>query len=90
MGNCYSCKPQDTPSFGLEDEKIEKNTELGLKIYICGNLPQKQKFTDIFKKGISDPRYTQRGEFEFKTDQFYWIAKVFEGLSKQIISIISN
>ena len=90
MGNCYSCKPQDTPSFGLEDEKIEKNTELGLKIYICGNLPQKKKFTDIFNKGISVPRYNHRGDFEYKTDQFYWIAKIFEDLSKQTISIICN
>ncbi len=91
MGNCFSsCKSQDTPSFGLEDEKIEKNTELGLKIYICGNLPQKKQFTDIFKKEITDQRYTQRGEFEFKTDQFYWIAKIFEDLSKQTISIISD
>ena len=91
MGNCYSsCKSQDTPSVYLEDEKIEKNTELGLKIYICGNLPQKKQFTDIFNKGISDPRYKHRGEFEFKTDQFYWIAKIFEDLSKQTISLICN
>lgn len=70
-------------------EKQEKNEELGLKIYICGNLPQKDKIMkDLFKKNISDKRYSSRATHEFKTDQFYWIAKEYSNLSTNIFKSI--
>ena len=92
MGFLFSCKPNDnTPFFGLEDEKIEKNTELGLKVYICGDLPEKNKLiNDIFNKKISDKMLIQKGNLEFKTDQFYWIARIFPNLSNETIASIKK
>jgi hypothetical protein len=70
LNSCIPCNPRENGQYfyGLEEEKLEKNTELGLKIYICGNLPQKKKFIEIFKQNISDSRYFNRGDYEFKTD----------------------
>ena len=85
MGFLFSCKPKDDFFFDLEDEKIEKVTELSLKIYVFGNLPQRQQFIDIFNKKISDNRYLNLGDSEFKTDQFYWILKKVPDLSKNTI-----
>ena len=92
MGLLFSAfKSEKTnSSFSLEDEKKEKNNELGLRIYICGNLPQKKEFVKIFNEKISDPRYINNGELQFKKDQFYWIAKIFEDHSKETMSLISS
>ena len=85
MGFLFSCKPKDQFFFDLEDEKIGKITELSLKIYVFGNLPQRQQFIEIFNKKISDSRYSHLGDCEFKTDQFYWILKIVPDLSKNTI-----
>jgi GTP-binding protein EngB required for normal cell division len=85
MGFLFSCKPKDQFFFDLEDEKMEKINELSLKIYVFGNLPQRQQFIEIFNKKISDSRYSHLGDCEFKTDQFYWILKIVPDLSKNTI-----
>ena len=92
MGFCFPfrCKGNVSNfSNDLEDEIIE-NKELGLKIYICGNLPEKKEFINIFTEKISDTRYINRGDYEFKTNQIYWIAKIIPVLSKESISKIAN
>ena len=92
MGFCFPFRSkQNVSNFSndLEDEIIE-NKELGLKIYICGNLPQKTEFINIFTKKISDTRYINRGDYEFKTNQIYWIAKIIPVLSEESISLIAN
>ena len=64
MGFFFACKPQETYSLNdLEDETLDKNEDLGLRIYICGNLPQKKYFIDIFNKKISNKKYINSGEF---------------------------
>ena len=73
----------------LEDEIIE-NKELGLKIYICGNLPEKKEFVNIFTEKKSDTRDINLGDYEFKTNQIYWIAKIIPVLSKESIYKIAN
>ena len=92
MGFLFSCQSNNnTPFFGLEDEIIEKNTELGLKVYICGDLPEKNKLiNDIFNKKISDKTLFEKANQEFKTDQFYWIARIFPNLSNQTIDLIKE
>ena len=92
MGFLFSCQSNNnTPFFGLEDEKIENNTELGLKVYICGDLPEKNKLiNDIFNKKISDKTLFEKANQEFKTDQFYWIARIFPNLSNQTIDLIKE
>ena len=91
MGFFFACKPQETYSLNdLEDETLDKNEDLGLRIYICGNLPQKKYFIDIFNKKISNKKYINSGEFEFKTIQIYWIARIYQELTEESISSIAN
>ena len=76
-------------NFDLDENKDKKIIEFGLKIYICGDLPEKDKvIRDLFTKGISDKRYRTKGTYEFKTDQFYWISKIYPDLSEQTINSI--
>ena len=65
-------------SFDLGNEEINK--ELGLKIHICGDNERKKEIVDTLfnEKKISDNRYIKRAKREFKTEQFYWIAKLYE------------
>ena len=75
--------------FDIEEIKEKKIIEVGLKIYICGELPEKDKLIkDLFTKNISDKKYRSKGTHEFKTDQFYWISKIFPDLSAQTINSI--
>ena len=75
----------------LIDEKKEKNNSLGLKIIICGNLPEKDKvIKDLFKNEIEYEKFETRGTYQYKTDQFYWIAKTYEDLSENSINLIVN
>ena len=91
MGFFFACKPQETYSLNdLEDETLDKNEDLGLRIYICGNLPQKKYFIDIFNKKISNKKYINSGEFEFKTIQIYWIARIYQELTEESISSIAD
>ena len=76
-------------NFEIEEIKDKKIIEVGLKIYICGDLPEKDKvIKDLFTKNISDKRYRTKGTYEFKTEQFYWISKIYPGLSEQTINSI--
>ena len=74
----------------FEVEKEEKNTKLGLKMHICGNNSQmKDVIDELFSSTkITDNNYTKRATREFKTDQFYWIAKIYKDFSEQIIKEI--
>ena len=76
----------------FEVEKEEKNTKLGLKIHICGNNSQmKDVIDELFSSTkITDNNYTKRATREFKTDQFYWIAKIYKDFSEQIIKEIMD
>ena len=78
-------------SFYLGNE--EKNKELGLKIHICGNNERKTEIVNTLfnKEKISDKRYINRAEREFKTEQFYWIAKLYkEDLTDKTINDIMD
>ena len=83
-----SKKPKEHESFEIEKE--EKNESLGLKVHICGDNPLKQKIIDeLFgSTKITDRQYSSRAKREFKTDQFYWIAKVYDNISKKKIDEI--
>ena len=73
------------------DDLTEKNENLGLKIYICGELPQKDEIIEsLFKASITNENYINSGTHEFKTDQFYWIARKYDELSEQTIESICN
>jgi hypothetical protein len=81
MGNtfnqCLSCKSEESEDyFDIYEENRRENNDLGLKIHVLGNLPEKEQvIRDIFKNSITDRRYRTMGTHEYKTDQFYWIAK---------------
>ena len=87
---CRSERNQKSFSyFNIEDEKEEINNTLGLKIHICGNLPEKEKIIkDLFVNGITNKDYESRATYEFKTNQFYWIAKTYQDLSEGTIKLI--
>ena len=73
----------------FEVEKEEKNKNLGLKVHICGDSPLKRKVIDeLFSSKITDKIYHSRARREFKTDQFYWIARKYEDISKETINKI--
>jgi len=76
----------------FEVEKEEKNTKLGLKIHICGNNShRKDVINELFSSTkITDNNYTKRATNEFKTDQFYWIAKIYKDFSEKIIEEIMH
>ena len=76
-------------NFDIEEIIDKKIIEVGLKIYICGDLPEKDKvIKDLFTKNISDKRYRSKGAYEFKTNQFYWISKIYPDLSGLTINSI--
>ena len=87
---CRSQENKIHENFDLDEIKDKtKIIEVGLKIYICGYLPEKNKvIKDLFSKNISDKRYLSKATHEFKTDQFYWISKIFPDLSEQTIDSI--
>ena len=75
----------------FEVEKEEKNTSLGLKIHICGNNSFKEKvISNLFSSKITDKEYTSRAKKEFKTDQFYWIARTYSDISKETLDKINR
>ena len=75
----------------LIDDNKENNNSLGLKIYICGNLPEKEKVRkDLFNNKINHEKYAKRATYQYQTDQFYWIAKTYEDLSENTIDLIVN
>lgn len=77
--------------FGSDEEKEVIIKDIGLKLYICGNLPQKEKvINELFKEKITNNNYIQKATNEFKTNQFYWIAKIYDDLSDQAIKSICN
>ena len=95
MGNFKECGSHRFRSensnniFDIEEEKEPKNKELGLKIHILGNLAEKDNIMrDIFKNSISNKRYKSMGTNEYKTEQFYWIARNYTESSKEIIQKI--
>ena len=82
MGAFESCFP--TKKVYLIEDKEEINKFLGLKIYICGNLPEKEKVvTDLFHE-----KYTDNETYQHKTNQFLWIAKIYPDLSEKTIDLI--
>ena len=92
MGFHFSRSERNQKSFSyfnIEDEKEEINNTLGLKIHICGNLPEKEKIIkDLFVNDITNKDYESRATHEFKTNQFYWIAKTYQDLSEGTIKLI--
>ena len=95
MGNFKECgshrfKSENSNNiFDIEEEKEPKNKELGLKIHILGNLVEKDNvIRDIFKNSISKKQYKSMGTNEYKTEQFYWIARNYTESSKEIIQKI--
>ena len=82
MGAFESCFP--TKKVYLIEDKEEINKFLGLKIYICGNLPEKEKVvTDLFHE-----KYTDNETYQHKSNQFLWIAKIYPDLSEKSIDLI--
>ena len=69
---CRSERNQKSFSyFNIEDEKEEINNTLGLKIHICGNLPEKEKIIkELFVNGITDKDYKSRAKMNLKQIKF--------------------
>ena len=75
----------------LIDDKKDKNICLGLKIYICGFLQEKNNvIRKLFKNEIKHQKYAQRATHQYETDQFFWIAKTYPDLSENTIDLIIN
>ena len=87
-----SCRSQkEVDDLTEKNDVIEKQKNLGLKIYICGELPQKDEIIEsLFKAPITNKNYINSGTYEFETDQFYWIARKYDELSEQTIESICN
>jgi len=61
----------------LKDEK-RKNIILCLKIYILGTGDRKEYVINtLFKNEITDDYLKKKANKEFKTDQFHWIARIY-------------
>ena len=77
-------------SYLIDEKEEEINKSLGLKIHICGNLPEKDLvFNRLFNQEV-DENYKDRASKQYKTTQFHWIAKIYEDLSKKTIESIKN
>ena len=72
-------------SFGSKD--YQKKNFSGLKIYVFGDY-QELLYKSIFNSKITNKDYIKRAENEFRTDQFYWIAKFYKDLTKINLSLI--
>ena len=73
------------------EEIIEKNKALGLKIHICGNtIENADIISGIFNEELKDIKYQERAELQYKTNQFYWIAKNYPNISEETINTIVN
>ena len=90
LNQCLPCRTEDSKDFfDIEEDLEPKNEDLGLKIHILGDLLEKDQFVgDIFKNSISDKRYKSMGKKEFKTDQFYWIARIYNESSEETMNKI--
>ena len=93
MGFLFSKKTRvikEHEFFQIENE--EKNENLGLKIHICGNnIKKKDVIENLFTGNkITKKEYIKRANREFKTDQFYWIAKLYEKFTEQTINDIMD
>ena len=89
----FACSSQKENDDDYIEKKhvIEKPKKLSLKIYICGELPQKDIIIEtLFKDKITNQNYIDRGTHEFLTEQFYWIARTYDELSEQTIQSICN
>ena len=79
----FGYKPnKDIINNNNEDEKFEmienKNCSI-LKIHICGVGERKKRVIDLlFRKKISTPDLISRGDSEYKSDDFYWITKIYK------------
>ena len=90
MGFCFLREKEVKKPLYLIEEKEELNQSIGLKIHICGNLPEKNKITEnLFHDGI-DINHIDRGTHQYKTNQFHWIAKVYQDSSEETINSIIN
>ena len=90
MGSQSSNKKKQNEWF--EIEKSDVNKDLGLKIHICGDNCRKN---DVIKqlfyiKKISDKQYIKRASREFKTEQFYWIATLYENFTDNTVREIMD
>lgn len=57
----------------------EKELELinnVVKVHICGESKVKEKILQLFKSEITNPDYKSKGDYEYKTNDFYWIIKI--------------
>ncbi len=91
--NKGSKKKNRIESFVLGNEEINK--DLGLKIHILVDNERKEDIIDkLFNKKISDKKYNKRADRKLKTEQFYWIAKLYEKFTnntiKEIMEDIKN
>ena len=68
------------PSNNDEEEPIEKKeNNLCLKIYIIGKGKEKDYIVKhLFKEEITDLSLKKIADREFKTDQFHWIARIYD------------
>ena len=77
------------PNKYLETNNSEKKKDLGLKIHICGdNSMMKDMKDNLFYEHISDKQYNKKKSRQFKTEQFYWIAKFYEEFTENTINAI--
>ena len=50
-----------------------------VKIHICGNSERKRRVIDLlFKNKIKDEKLKTRGDNEYRSDDFYWIIKIYQ------------
>ena len=72
------------------NNKKQNQIDIGLKIHIFGDNPRKKDMIEqiFYIKKISNKQYINRASRELKTDQFYWIAKLYENFTDNTINEI--
>ena len=48
-----------------------------VKVHICGESSVKEKILQLFNSEINNPDYRSKGDYEYKTNDFYWIIKIY-------------
>ena len=65
----------DNKNNGLNESQINYI----VKIHICGNSERKRRVIDLlFNNKIKNEKLKARGDNEYRTDDFYWITKIYK------------
>ena len=87
--NSSSKKKIKIPSVKEQEKILEKKNIKIMKIHICGKGERKKKVINLlFKSKISKPHLQSKGDSEYKSNDFYWITKIYNDdiITKEMVN----